>query len=124
MSKFDLPDDMPRGLKDLIIEARETGIWKYYNLQPYSTKTLEKGLKYLEDNNQYVTLQRELRHEINARKDNVKPIPTQTTLWFPEMWWAVMSLFGKGEMNRNEKRTKDILSRIDPAWRNNCGARL
>lgn len=123
MSRFDLPSDMPQAIKSMILEARQTGVWRSCNMQLYGTKTLENGLKYLEKIGRYPTLQKELRHEISARNDTVKPMCPQTNTWFPEMWWAVISLFGKGEMDRNATRTKDVLSRIDPTWSKNCGAR-
>lgn len=123
MSNFDLPIDMPTPLKNMILEARRNGIWQSYNLQPYSTKTLAKSLQYLEKIDRYLTLQGDLKKELKARQNMAKPVSHEISAWFPELWWAVISLFGKGEMDRNATRTKDVLSKIDPAWRNNCGAR-
>ena len=123
MSNFDLPIDMPTPLKNIILEARRNGIWQSYNLQPYSTKTLAKCLQYLEKIDRYLTLQGDLKKELKARQNMAKPVSHEINAWFPELWWAVISLFGKGEMDRNATRTKDVLSRIDPAWSKNCGAR-
>lgn len=125
MAKVKLTDDMPTALKEIILETRRNGEWHVFELQPYCIETLERCLMYLEDKGMYVTLQREIKRELKMRKAQQNYIPPAGNGWFPQYWMAVLSLFGKGDMDRNNPATKAILANIDPAWVNNCkGAAL
>ena len=122
MAKIRLPDNAPVVIREIIDDARDRNLSHNYNLMPYGTDTLKKGLKYIEDNNIYQKLQQEMRTEIRLRElYGQKIIHTSSFTWFTPYWLAVQSLFGKGTMDRNAPQTKALLAKIDPDWKFNCG---
>ena len=119
-----MPAKAPLAVKEIIEDARLRGEWNVYNLMPYSTDTLRKSMEFLDDNDLYPALQKAIKNEIRKREENsMDKRLTANLVWFPTYWWAVMSLFGKGDMDKDAPQTKAILAKIDPNWRNNCGGR-
>lgn len=125
MSKIELTDDMPQELIDIVTGARYRGAWNEYDLVSYSVDELLKCLDYLADKDIYKSLQKEMKIEVNAKLSSGKiNADARTSSWFPLYWWAVLSLFNKGPMDKNEEKTKTVLNKINKNWLNNCTGRV
>ena len=122
MSKYILCDDCPSNVRAFI----EGFVGEYDGIMllvDYDTKLLEDTLAYITEKGTHLILRQQIETELNQRelaKIPIKP-DRNTTRWFEPMWWAVMSLFGKGEMKKKDPATRAILKKVKSEWKYNCG---
>ena len=113
MAKIEFTDDMPDVLVEIVTNARNNGVWNGYELVSYSADELMRCLDYLEANDIYKSLQKEMKIELNTKLSGEKVgVDARINSWFPIYWYAVLSLFNKGPMDKNDAHTKSILAKI------------
>jgi glutathionylspermidine synthase len=102
-----LPDDAPESLKK--IKARMVNSNDAYQfLVDYSTPELEEIHAFLVKCGKWNLIKRDVERELKMRQ----PCKQQSAEWLEPLWYAVMSLFGKGYMDRHDKETLKILERV------------
>jgi len=124
MSRYQLGDDCPSNVRELIEEY--SCDWNGTTmLVDYDTNLLIETLEYINKKGTHALLRRQIETELKQREMVVVPgqIDKKTALWLEPIWWAVMSLFDKGEMKRSDPSTKALLNRVKPEWKYNCGGR-
>ena len=112
-------EDAPEEIKPVLKSGR-IDLNGRYELINFSTDLLKKTQKYLIETGKYVSLKREIDKEISLRKSSDSKCDEKRK-WFTPLWWAVMSLYGKGEMDMNAPETQDLLFEIKHEWIYNCG---
>jgi hypothetical protein len=122
MSKYRLADDCPSNVR-AFIEGFTCEYDGMMLLVDYDTKILEDTLAYITNKKTHAILRRQIETELKQREEAAIPNVSNNihAIWFEPMWWAVMSLFGKGEMKRSDPNTKSWLKKVKSEWRHNCG---
>lgn len=122
MTYYKLPDDAPEIVKKIHSSTSADMGGRQYNLVPFGLDELITARNYLGKTNMWINLRKEIEREIRIKTEaqtQVKNPSSQS--WFIDLWWAVMSLYGKGKMKRSDARTKKLLRDIKPEWVYNCG---
>lgn len=114
-------NDVPEDILP-VIKSTRLDLSGRYDLINFSTELLKKTMSFLYNDNSHIALQREIEKELGLRSATNKKCDDKRG-WFVPLWWAVVSLFGKGEMDMNSRKTQELLDSIKPEWVNNCRGR-
>lgn len=110
----------PEGVNERVKEIYELHqIGNQYFLSGYKEIDLLETLNLLKKSDQKKMLRNAIKKELAVRKKaQVKKSSSNrdTLVWFTPLWWAVMSLFDKGGVDKNSPYTKLMLNRIKPEW--------